>query len=142
MKRFFFITLFSLTGLMVSAQSSMTDEQVKKYIITEYQNGASEKEIASELISKGATIAQIQKAKNDLEKLQKQQKPVAQGTQDSRLRKPFEDDKKELTEEELLMLEEDKDVPEDAKKIFGRDVFSNKELNFVSEINIAISLWS
>ena len=56
------------------AQSSMTDEQVKKYIITEYQNGASEKEIASELISKGATIAQIQKAKNDLEKLQKQLK--------------------------------------------------------------------
>lgn len=137
MKRFFFITLFSLTGLMVSAQSSMTDEQVKKYIITEYQNGASEKEIASELISKGATIAQIQKAKNDLEKLQKQQKPVAQGTQDSRLRKPFEGDKKELTEEELLMFEEDKDVSEDAKKIFGRDVFSNKELNFVSEINIA-----
>lgn len=146
MYRFVFTILFSLTGLLLFAQTSMTEGQIKEFVITEYQKGTSEQEIVTQLLKKGATIQQIQDVRAKLEQQRKklQENQPQQGVQSIRMRTPKVDTKKknvgewDFTPDSLEwnfdMQPEEK---EDSIKIFGRNIFANKTLSFESEINIA-----
>ena len=146
MYRFVFTILFSLTGLLLFAQTSMTEGQIKEFVITEYQKGTSEQEIVTQLLKKGATIQQIQDVRAKLEQQRKklQGNQPQQGVQSIRMRTPKVDTKKknvgewDFTPDSLEwnfdMQPEEK---EDSIKIFGRNIFANKTLSFESEINIA-----
>ena len=46
-----------LISLAAMAQSSMTDDQVLKYLVTETQKGTSQQKMASELLKKGRHVS-------------------------------------------------------------------------------------
>ena len=66
--------LFALLTLLLIcttafAQSSMTDDQVLKYLVTESQKGTSQQKMAADLIKKGVTTTQLQRVRKKAEKL-------------------------------------------------------------------------
>ena len=59
-------------SLAAMAQSSMTDDQVLKYLVTETQKGTSQQKMASELLKKGVTTTQLQRVRKKAEKLREE----------------------------------------------------------------------
>lgn len=173
------------------AQSSMTDEQVMKFVVKEHNAGTSQAQIVTKLMQNGVSIDQIRRVKKKYERAVKDQGlgMVSGSTgksSDTRLRTPkksktgttttgeeyYEDDKAaynsqyrvkdgrvstsrsnvydETNEEWADMHEElDEFVPDTAallkrlmadkvkRKVFGRNVFNNKDLTFEPNMNIA-----
>ena len=71
------IVLFMCTLMLavgsVSAQSSMTDEQIIKFVTKEQKSGSSQQEIVTKLMQKGVTIDQIRQVRKKVERMQKNQ---------------------------------------------------------------------
>ena len=59
--------------LCTMAQSSMTDEQVFKYIIKEHQEGTSQQQIVVQLMQRGVDINQIRRVRKKYERMAKEQ---------------------------------------------------------------------
>ena len=59
--------------LTMMAQSSMTDEQVFRYIIKEHQEGTSQQQIVVQLMQRGVDINQIRRVRKKYERLAKEQ---------------------------------------------------------------------
>lgn len=84
-----FVGICFLCGFvqMISAQSTMTDEQIMQYVMTENQKGTSQTEIVANLMKQGVSLDQIERLKN---KYAKQNNGSVMGAQDltgsSRLR--------------------------------------------------------
>ena len=72
-KVFLSICLLMLAVGSVSAQSSMTEEQIIKFVMKEQQSGFSQQEIVTKLMQKGVTIDQIRQARKKYERMQKNQ---------------------------------------------------------------------
>ncbi len=72
-KVFLSICLLMLALGSVSAQSSMTEEQIIKFVMKEQQSGFSQQEIVTKLMQKGVTIEQIRQAHKKYERMQKNQ---------------------------------------------------------------------
>ena len=72
-KVFLSICLLMLAVGSVSAQSSMTEEQIIKFVMKEQQSGFSQQEIVTKLVQKGVTIDQIRQARKKYERMQKNQ---------------------------------------------------------------------
>ena len=68
--KLFALLAFVLFSTMSWAQSSMTDDQVLKYLVTETQKGTSQQKMAADLLKKGVTTTQLQRVKKKAEKLQ------------------------------------------------------------------------
>lgn len=80
LKRFITLLSFFIFYItMVSAQSTMTDEQVAQYVLTENQKGTSHDEIIKKLISRGVSVEQLQRIKS---KYEKQNKGSVMGAKD------------------------------------------------------------
>lgn len=147
MKKIISIALLFLSLSMTSrAQSSMSDEEVKEYAITLYNRGLSRQQIYMEMQKQGVTQAQMeriyQKYKNQIERNQASANAANETGQDSRLRKSNGETRDaslnhaESVEDELILDEKQKAVI-DKRKIFGHDVFNNKNLTFQSSMNLA-----
>ena len=61
-----------LISMSAMAQSSMTDDQVLKYLVTETQEGTSQQKMAAELLKKGVTTTQLQRVRKKAEKLREE----------------------------------------------------------------------
>ena len=124
-----------LFGSGVKAQS-MSDDQVLKFITKETQSGTSQIAIASQLISKGVTMTQLQRVKRKAERLRAEETPS---------------DDADTHQEEVGIVDDsepgdesnagqDLTVKMDAKnarKVFGREIFSSQNLTFAPSQNIA-----
>lgn len=64
-----FIALLSAAN--VAAQSSMTDEQVMKFVVKEHSNGTSQAQIVTKLMQRGVDIEQIRRVRKKYERLEK-----------------------------------------------------------------------
>lgn len=169
-----------------TAQSSMTDEQILKFVMKENAEGTSQAQIVTKLMQKGVTIEQIRRVKD---KYERQAKNKGLGTvsrkdteeDNGRQRKnngkkgssKNDDDEespqyrikdtrekkksksKEVvydeTNEDWLMMQDELNtfIPDTTamlekllaekrkKKVFGRDIFNNKDLTFEPNMNIA-----
>lgn len=146
--------------------SSMTDKQVKEYIIREHNKGTSPQQIITKLVEKGVPVDQLRRVKKDLEKEQAKKQDNTFGTKapvrsdDSsetlRQRKPNGDKKDESlsameeasrkkNSSELFDFEDEAweqldSIPQKKnikRVIFGHDIFNNKKLTFEPEMNIA-----
>ena len=74
MKKYLFLLgMMLLTCITVSAQSSMTDEQVIKFVMKEQKAGSTQQEIAVKLAQKGVTTDQIKRVQTKVERLKKNQ---------------------------------------------------------------------
>lgn len=170
----------------VTAQSSMTDEQILKFVMKENAEGTSQAQIVTKLMQKGVTIEQIRRVKDKYERQAKNKGLGTVSSKDSeedngRQRKnngkkgssKNDDDEespqyrikdtrekkksksKEVvydeTNEDWLMMQDELNtfIPDTTamlekllaekrkKKVFGRDIFNNKDLTFEPNMNIA-----
>lgn len=176
--------LVILTLLMVCftsaayAQSSMTDDQVIKFVMKENEAGTSQSQIVTKLMQRGVDIEQIRRVRKKYERLAKEKglgTTVAESddnTSDSRLRKNNSEDKDDTpsyrlkdknkdkykfvyddTNEDWLDMQDElngfmpdstamfermkEELDKNKKRVFGRDIFNNKELSFEPNMNIA-----
>ena len=68
-----FLTLCLLIATIggVSAQSSMSDDQVIKYITKEHKAGKSQQQIVTQLVQRGVTVDQIRRVRKKYERMEK-----------------------------------------------------------------------
>ena len=197
MKRYI-ILLFSvlLIPVCISAQSSMTDDQVFKFIIKEHEAGTSQQQIIIQLMQRGVDINQIRRVRKKYERIAKQEglggvsndtektddrsrdtkkkkSAYEDGKYDERYSDFYDDDNRynngtliqkesygkrtfDEDDEDFLEFEDELNdwLPGDTitmyenlverlkyekskKKIYGHDLFRNKNLTFEPNMNIA-----
>lgn len=187
MKKYIILFLFALLlPCYAIAQSSMTDEQILKFVMKENAEGTSQAQIVTKLMQKGVTIEQIRRVKD---KYERQAKNKGLGTVSSKdteedngrqrknngkkgsskndddeespqyrikdTREKKKSKSKEVvydeTNEDWLMMQDELNtfIPDTTamlekllaekrkKKVFGRDIFNNKDLTFEPNMNIA-----
>ena len=172
------ITMIAAMAGNAIAQSSMTDEQIISFVISEQQKGTSQAQIVTKLMQRGVTIEQIRKVRDKVERQKGAQglgakditgntdrmrandvqtKPVnpqqvskyqiagerqLQHTYDSNDAEymmmqgelnSFMPDSTSLAEQEMY----ERIMQKNKKKVFGRDIFNNPQLNFEPNMNIA-----
>ena len=192
MKRFIIAILMSvLIPMGIMAQSSMTDDQVMKFIVKEHNAGTPQSQIVTKLMQNGVNIEQIRRVKKKYERAAKDQglgqvSSITGSKNDTRLRSngkkkangdgkddEYLDDKKSQydsqnrlkdgrvkdkrsyvfddTNDEWNDMRDELDefVPDTAalleklmmektkRKVFGRNIFNNKNLSFEPNMNIA-----
>ena len=193
MKRYIIAVILSvILPMAVMAQSSMTDDQVMKFIVKEHNAGSSQSQIVTKLMQNGVDINQIRRVRKKYERASKdglgQVSSTTGSKNDTRLRtgkkgkgngndaddqQYLEDNKSEYTSKYRLtdgrlkkkkksgiIDEDDEDfadmrdeldefVPDTAallnklmmektkRKVFGRNIFNNKNLSFEPNMNIA-----
>lgn len=187
MKKYIILFLFALLlPCYATAQSSMTGEQILKFVMKENAEGTSQAQIVTKLMQKGVTIEQIRRVKD---KYERQAKNKGLGTVSSKdteedngrqrknngkkgsskndddeespqyrikdTREKKKSKSKEVvydeTNEDWLMMQDELNtfIPDTTamlekllaekrkKKVFGRDIFNNKDLTFEPNMNIA-----
>ena len=111
MKKILLVALLALLSLgSAYAQSSMTDDQVIKFVMKEQKAGSSQQQIVTKLVQKGVDIDQIRRVRKKYERMQKNEgmgsvkdKSLTEDEQiDARLRRNNAKDKSELTTTEKL----------------------------------------
>ncbi len=193
-KKIILFMLAFVLPIMAVAQSSMTDDQVFRFIIKEHEDGTSQQQIVVKLMQHGVDITQIRRVRKKYERLAKEQglgtvsndtentddrsrtnKKKKTQLQDSKYDSRLQDYREDMTRYNSGMRikddattirtydEEDDDflefqdelnewLPGDTitmyenlverlkkqkKKIFGHDLFNNKDLTFEPNMNIA-----
>lgn len=189
MKKYIILALLlAFSANTIYAQSSsMTDDQVMKYVVKEHERGTSNAQIVTKLMQQGVDISQIRRVRNQYERQMKQvgiagaSEEIA-GKDATRLRtnngkrredynnvnkkaesysnyrikaKEDENFKRSYDENDAEFMdfqnEMDFIIPDSTlmlkrllaekeknrKKVFGRDIFNNKELSFEPNMNIA-----
>lgn len=143
MRKIFLLALLLCSVVSVQAQR-LSDEQVLQMAVQEKRSGASEADIATRLMQKGATMDQIQRIRS-----QYAQQITKQGMDDTvdnaiedaqaRMRTNNEPNDNAITTTEGSTAPQY--VPEamspSGRKVFGRDIFNNKRLSFEPQMNIA-----
>ena len=137
----FMLLMVSATGW---AQSTMTDEDVKDYAITLHSRGLSKQQIYMEMQKQGVTEAQMkrvyQKHRAQIEGEELAGAGVNNESTQSRMRRANGDSRNDstfATSPESGMDESSKEASTFKRKIFGHDVFNNKNLTFESSMNLA-----
>ena len=111
MKKIFLSLMMLMLAIgSVSAQSSMTDEQIIKFVMKEQKQGSSQQEIVTKLMQKGVTIDQIRQVRKKVQRMQKNEglgavkdKDMTEDEEiDARLRKNNSQDKSKLNTTERL----------------------------------------
>jgi protein involved in polysaccharide export with SLBB domain len=150
-----FIMPLCIPDAALRAQA-MTDEQVLDYVTKETQRGASQSSIVAYLIKRGVTTAQLQRVRRKAERMKAEEKTGdrtkggGRATQQEILPTTAMN-KTELRQQELGItgdisvadstsqakdLTADMDL-ENARKVFGRNIFSIDNLTFAPSQNIA-----
>ena len=196
-KKIILFMLAFVLPIMAVAQSSMTDDQVFRFIIKEHEDGTSQQQIVVKLMQRGVDITQIRRVRKKYERLAKEQglgtvsndtentddrsrtnsnnKKKKTQLQDSKYDSKLQDYREDMTRYNSGMrikddattvrtFDEDDDdflefqdelnewLPGDTitmyenlverlkkqkKKIYGHDLFNNKDLTFEPNMNIA-----
>ncbi len=144
MKKYLISALGAFFSLGITfAQSSMTDEQVVQFVLEEQHAGASQQQIVTKLLQKGVDINQLQRVRNNYERMQEKGGlgtaglPLSQDAQaDSRLRQSNADNGTIQSSDGRQNLKQQK-FEQGQKIVFGRDVFNNELLTFEPNMNIA-----
>lgn len=143
MRNLLLFALLFCSVVSVQAQR-LSDQQVLQMAVQEKRSGASEADIATRLMQKGATMDQIQRIRSQY--AQQITKHGMDNTVDNaigdaqeRMRTNNEPKDNAITTSEGSTVPHY--VPEalapSGKKVFGRDIFNNKRLSFEPQMNIA-----
>lgn len=162
MKKLLLLCVFTLGMANMIYGQSMTETQILQYVQQQKKKGVSESDIATQLLQKGATLEQIQKMR---QKYASQLDKTSMGGMDdratgdaqNRMRQnngPLKEaDQRDYRQQQVMqeypdnMLYGDQTLPQTegadyfdgipTKKVFGRDIFNNKNLTFEPQMNIA-----
>lgn len=144
MKKIILFFALSFGLLSPAVGQSMSDSQVLKEAVAAKKSGASESEIASRLIQRGATMEQIQRLRSQYAK-QITNRGLdsnvdnAIGNAQDRMRVNNEVADNEIVTHERANAPEfvEGEPASMGKRVFGRDIFNNKSLTFEPQMNIA-----
>ena len=142
-KRLILLFVFLQTLTVDLLAQSLSDSEVLKMAVAEKKSGASESEIASRLIQKGATMEQIQRIRRQYAKQITQQGmdsnvDNAIGNAKERMRVNNEVVDNDIITKEGELAPDYTAAPQTSgKRVFGRDIFNNKNLSFEPVMNIA-----
>lgn len=140
-----FIMPLCIPDAALRAQS-MTDEQVLDYVTKETQRGTSQSSIVAYLIKRGVSTAQLQRVRRKAERMKAEEQSAQNGRMLTAATSTTELRQKELgLTEDVTGVDSTKtssDITEEmdlqnARKVFGRDIFSNKNLTFAPPQNMA-----
>lgn len=143
MKKIIVLFLCFFVLVATSFAQKLSDQQVIQMAVKAKASGASETEIATMLMQKGATMNQIQRIRS-----QYAQQITRRGLDDTvdnaigdaraRMRTNNEpNDNAITTKERALAPDYVPEVLSGGKRVFGRDIFNNKRLSFEPQMNIA-----
>lgn len=104
---------------------TMTDEQVKTFVIEAQGKGLSQQEIAKELLVRGVSMDQVNRIKRAMQS-RGQVKAADVSSEESRMRTTLKD--------KLEILPTDSVISE--KEIFGHNIFQNKSVIFEASYNL------
>lgn len=157
---FLFLPLWAQTR----SDKEMSDEQIIEYVKEQTALGKGERQIARELFARGVTTEQLERVKSDYDKGYKRGSATSDKDKDSRTRtrdRYREDDKRAETQdpetdrrrrmtddgewqdstyvdwEDEWDLEKDKEKEDEKSRIFGHNMFNNRELTFEPNENMA-----
>ena len=143
MKKIFLFALLLCSTMTVWAQK-LSDQQVLQMAVQEKRSGASESEVATRLMQKGATMDQIQRIRSQYAKQitkQGMDDTVDNAIDDAKARMRTNNEPKDNAITTTEGSTAPQYVPEalapSGKKVFGRDIFNNKRLSFEPQMNIA-----
>ncbi len=160
MKKKLFATFLFLGLTLTAFGQSMSDTQILQYVMQQKKLGKSESDIATELLKKGATLEQIQSMRQKYAKQLEQHSMAGEADKAidaaSRMRQNNAPDQADQQKAQQQMMQ---NVPDNmlygeqtgqpagkgyfgveettGKKVFGRDIFNNKNLTFEPVMNIA-----
>ena len=149
MQRFITLLLFLFAfGTLISAQQ-LSDDQVIQYVKEAQRQGKTQKQMTAELAAKGVTAEQVERIKNKYQNQQQQEDKQNKFSSSSRQRKQGMEtplttkDKRKATAEtdaeegEELLTEQNKDTELPENQIFGHNIFTNSNLTFEPNVNMA-----
>ena len=137
MKKLFSLMVFSLLLTTGAWAQSMSDNQVVEYVKSATEAGKSQKQIMTELAARGVTRAQAERIKKRYEEQQIARQSV-NAEEKNRLR--FNQDQEPEALDYLTETLNDSipfDTTTNENKIFGRNIFNNKNLTFAPSQNLA-----
>lgn len=139
---FLFLCSFVLTGICKAQR--LTDQQVLQMAVQEKKSGASEADIATRLMQRGATMEQIQRIRGQYaQQITKHgmDDTVDNAIGDAAARMRTDNAPKDnaiATQTEATDPHEVREaLSPSGKRVFGRDIFNNKSLTFEPQMNIA-----
>ena len=141
-KYFFLLCAFLMVQTPVMSQSMSTD-QIIQYLQTETSKGTSQQTIIQNLVRRGVTVEQLRQARKKIESRQQQLGFVEDtGGPVNRMRTQAEERKLSTQERQQMLMEETADMglPQNApqgKRVFGRNLFNQKNLTFAPNQNMA-----
>ena len=124
-----------LFGTGAKAQS-MSDDQVLSYIAKETQSGTPQSTIATNLIAKGVTMTQLQRVRRKAERLKAEEKTAddaASHQEEVGIVEASKPDDENAAGQDLTIKEDKKNE----RQVFGRNIFSSRNLTFEPSQNIA-----
>lgn len=124
-KKIFFI-LFLILPISLCAQ--MSDSQVIEYVKSEHAKGTSQETIGKSLLQRGVSQSQLLKIKSQIEQQQAKGKSTSSTATDSPALRSFEDGEYYIPPVDSTKLSK--------SKVFGKNIFSQKNLSFAPEVNI------
>lgn len=141
MKKIIF-SFFLLLSYVGSVLAQMSDQQVADYVKQEYAKGTSQQVIATNLLQKGVTKSQLERIKQQYEKEQTSTDISSKSSQ------TLSQQRRENPQEDMAVGALDEISTEatsvgevsDQEKVFGRNIFNNKNLSFSPNVNIPTPL--
>lgn len=134
------IILVSLLIPFFSFAQKMSDKQVMEYVMEQHLNGASQMDIAADLLDKGVSIEQLQRVKDKYEKDYKElNKAGKSSSSSSSSNSSFERSRYnngEFSEELHDFMKYMPRFKKDTTNIFGHDIFRNEDLTFEPNVNV------
>ena len=134
------IALSAFAFFSVPAMAQMSDDAVYNYVEDGLASGKSQETIIKELASRGVTKAQAERIKKRLEDMHGTTDAVRSvSASDTRSRKPGQSLDITVIEEEMptdSVVTTTPAVP-DSLQVFGRNIFSNRNLSFAPSENLA-----
>lgn len=154
MRKLIFLLILSFVLSGVANAQQMTDNQVIEYVKSAQKAGKTQRQIVTELMKQGVTKEQMQRIQQKYQNTQAEdQKDTPTNTDRLRKREDLSlqkssdySDKKQMgenAEEEKELQTDDWDLSfaeeqeDPSQQIFGHNIFSNKELTFEPNINMA-----
>ena len=128
--------LMMMLFLAMVAYAQMSEKQIIQYVQKQSAAGKDQQTIAKELIAKGVSIQQLEKLRNKYQSMRGSSSSASGSEEFSRIRINNAEEKEQEIDY-FPFLEKNEQEKEDSVKIFGHDIFRNKELSFEPNMNIA-----
>lgn len=133
-----FIALAALAFFAEPARAQMSDDAVYSYVEDGLASGKSQDTIVKELAARGVTKAQAERIKKRLEDMHGTTDAVRSvSASDTRSRKPGQSLDITVIQEEMVDSVAVATAVPDSLQVFGRNIFSNRNLSFAPSENIA-----